>query len=902
MKKLIALLTVFTVFTQSSLMVFADDEIPAEEPQETAQEEVQENQSAADEEQREVTEEDRDIEVVQSVITDLRTEKELPVFTFDKELDSLVEDNKDNLQVLEEQYTVCEFETETIDYDHIYELFKESEFILSEDVLNLGIGVFADDVGTYNICIVYLKPVETANSDESHEYNNNNNDASDPESSVEDIDDSVDYVPVDNPKEAEQLISENEETDEIINPEEITGTVAQTENITEDSNSVNQRRAVALFSAYSVDGFIVSEGSTYYVDPKTHTYKKGEALIDGYHYYFDDVTGEMVTGWREIPDQNKLVYYNEEGHMVYGKQTIDGDTYYFNEVTGVMEGDQKKIDGYYYYFDETTGKMITGWKEIAKQNKTVYYDEEGHMLYGKQTIDGDTYYFNVWTGAMEVDQKKIDGYYYYFDETTGKMITGWKEIAKQNKTVYYDEEGHMLYEKQTIDGDTYYFNKWTGAREGDQKKIDGYYYYFDETTGKMITGWKEIAKQNKTVYYDEEGHMLYEKQTIDGDTYYFNKWTGAREVDQKKIDGYYYYFDETTGKMITGWKEIAKQNKTVYYNEEGHMLYGKQTIDDDTYYFNVWTGAREVDQKKIDGYYYYFDETTGKMITGWKDIPKQNKRVYYNEEGHMLYGKQVIDGETYYFDKWTGALLLDGFREINSNGRNIKVYYKDGEIVKKSFKLDQVYYQVDSNTGAIIHEQRLFSNAIYMEGIDISEHNGNIDLSQYQNGFVIIRIGWWTNPDTKAVRNMDLCDKYNIPYGVYLYDYTTDPEDAVKEAEFTLSMIQGRNIRCGVWFDMEDDGWRARNGVPPSHPNISKLCQAYCTRIEQAGYHVGIYASYSWFENYITGCDRWDKWVAHWGSNNGNWNTNLSGYAPMHQYTSVPLDKNVMYVDPSYFR
>ena len=149
---------------------------------------------------------------------------------------------------------------------------------------------------------------------------------------------------------------------------------------------------------------------------------------------------------------------------------------------------------------------------------------------------------------------------------------------------------------------------------------------------------------------------------------------------------------------------------------------------------------------------------------------------------------------------------------------------------------------------------------------------------------------------------MDLCDKYNIPYGVYLYDYTTDPEDAVKEAEFTLKMIEGRNVRCGVWFDMEDDGWRARNGVPPSHPNISKLCQAYCRRIEQAGYHVGIYASYSWFENYITGCDRWDKWVAHWGSNNGNWNVNLSGYAPMHQFTSIPLDRNVIYVDLSHFR
>ena len=250
------------------------------------------------------------------------------------------------------------------------------------------------------------------------------------------------------------------------------------------------------------------------------------------------------------------------------------------------------------------------------------------------------------------------------------------------------------------------------------------------------------------------------------------------------------------------------------------------------------------------------------------------------------------------------VVLKTGFQEEVINGQKVKVYYDENhQIVKRSFKKDQVYYQVNETTGAIIHEQKLFTNAIYMEGIDISEHNGSIDLSQsqYQNGFVIIRIGWWTNPDKQAVRNMDLCDRYNIPYGVYLYDYTTEPEDAVKEAEFTLKMIQGRNIRCGVWFDMEDDGWRANNGVSANHPNISKICQKYCQTIEAAGYHAGIYASYSWFENYITGCDRWDKWVAHWGSNNGNWNNDLSGYCPMHQYTSKPLDKNVIYVDLYHF-
>ena len=401
--------------------------------------------------------------------------------------------------------------------------------------------------------------------------------------------------------------------------------------------------------------------------------------------------------------------------------------------------------------------------------------------------------------------------------------------------------------------------------------------------------------------------------TVNGDTWYVHPDSHDVLKGQKKIDGYWYYFDPDTGKMTTGFVDFTSANntggeKTVYYNEEGHMVYGLQTIGGKKYYFDPSTGARLSGQKKIGGYWYYFDPETFEMVTGFVELPDSYsssgvKTVYYDENGHMLYGSQVIDGEMYYFNTRTGALTLDGFRFVTADdGRSIMVYIEDGEIVKHGFKKDQRYYQVDEKTGEIIHEQKLFTDAIYMEGIDISEHNGNIDLSQYQDGFVIIRIGWWTTPDKQAVRNMDLCDKYNIPYGVYLYDYTTEPEDAVTEAEFTLRMIRGRNIRCGVWFDMEDDGWRARNGVPANHPNISKICQKYCQTIEAAGYHVGIYASYSWFENYITGCDRWDKWVAHWGSNNGNWNVNLSGYAPMHQYTSVPLDTNVMYVDPYHFR
>lgn len=33
---------------------------------------------------------------------------------------------------------------------------------------------------------------------------------------------------------------------------------------------------------------------------------------------------------------NKIVYYNNEGYMIYGEQNINGEEYYFNTFNGAM--------------------------------------------------------------------------------------------------------------------------------------------------------------------------------------------------------------------------------------------------------------------------------------------------------------------------------------------------------------------------------------------------------------------------------------------------------------------------------------------------------------------------------------------------------------------------------------
>ena len=190
-----------------------------------------------------------------------------------------------------------------------------------------------------------------------------------------------------------------------------------------------------------------------------------------------------------------------------------------------------------------------------------------------------------------------------------------------------------------------------------------------------------------------------------------------------------------------------------------------------------------------------------------------------------------------------------------------------------------------------------------MYGIDISKHNGDINLEPYRGQFVIIRAGYGNfTKDEKFARNVIECKRLGIPFGVYLYSYALNAEEAKAEAHALLKALEPikNEIKVGVWFDMEDaDGYKKKHGFKFTHENISAICYAFAKTIEDAGYYSGIYTSSSWLPYIKPECDRFDKWVASWGTNNGQLQNNTSEFGTLHQYTSKPIDKNIMYADIS---
>ena len=158
---------------------------------------------------------------------------------------------------------------------------------------------------------------------------------------------------------------------------------------------------------------------------------------------------------------------------------------------------------------------------------------------------------------------------------------------------------------------------------------------------------------------------------------------------------------------------------------------------------------------------------------------------------------------------------------------------------------------------------------VVAKGIDVSEHNGQIDWNKVKNtdvNYAIIRCGYGMNQtnqdDRKWSYNVSECERLGIPYGVYIYSYADSVQKAASEAEHVLRLIEGKKLTYPIYYDLEEI--KVRNKV--SAAEIAKIAETFCNKIEAAGYTVGIYANTDWFTNYLTDAtfNNYKKWVAQY--------------------------------------
>ena len=134
--------------------------------------------------------------------------------------------------------------------------------------------------------------------------------------------------------------------------------------------------------------------------------------------------------------------------------------------------------------------------------------------------------------------------------------------------------------------------------------------------------------------------------------------------------------------------------------------------------------------------------------------------------------------------------------------------------------------------------------------------------------FAILRVGYGmdikSQDDKYIERNIEECERLEIPIGVYLFSYANTVAKASSEAEHTLRLIAGHKIPMGVWYDIED----SKTSGSVSKSLLTDIINKYCTIIKEAGYEVGIYANLNWLRNKIETSiqDKYLIWVAQYNS------------------------------------
>lgn len=327
------------------------------------------------------------------------------------------------------------------------------------------------------------------------------------------------------------------------------------------------------------------------------------------------------------------------------------------------------------------------------------------------------------------------------------------------------------------------------------------------------------------------------------------------------------------------------------------------------------TGGEQV---ITDGYYTLASSlNSNNVLDVYKALKTNatNVEVYKSNGGNnqIWYFKYLNNGYYKITSAMNPYISLDVHGNGNTNGTNVEVYKaNNGENQQWAIRDagDGKYILISKANGLSLHVDSSTSGAnVYMymsnnsnnqkfiftritktkkyTGIDVSSHQGTIDWGKVANtavGFAIIRAGyggnWTSQDDSQLTNNVKGCEKYNIPYGVYLYSYANhvgnDDTSSTAEANHIIRLLNSLKslgytptLGTKVFYDIEDEKWQGSY----SKAVITNVATDFCTKIENAGYKCGIYASNSWLTNHMNAVElasKYDIWLAEWGQNNKN--------------------------------
>ena len=406
------------------------------------------------------------------------------------------------------------------------------------------------------------------------------------------------------------------------------------------------------------------------VDGKTYL-----ADADGILTEKTQLPTQVVTGGHfQSNNQQDWYYYTANGEKLTGWQNVDGVILYFDKDGKQIKGQEREIGGKYYRFDENDGSLLTNqWHHTSIFNGyrtepqyttyTNYLGEDGAAFIGWHTIDSKRYYFKPDGLMAKNDTVTIDGKIYLFDYQ-GQLVKNKYGIVEtpsmfhaNTSTYRTNANGEVLTGKQIIDGKEYIFASKGQVVDG----IIGYdgklYLVTDSKIEKNYFG----ALFSKNTFWgganfsgiygtDKNGVLLKGiQQGSDGHLHYFQP--EVKSVDKptwKEIDGKRYRLTKSyrTERYAGMYTTIILTNDTLKVDDKTYTIDNEGVVTE-------FTAKNQFVRDDFWNWYYYDKE--GKLLTGRQTI--DGVQLYFDKNGKQVKGSLVdIDGKTYYFDKDSGAM------------------------------------------------------------------------------------------------------------------------------------------------------------------------------------------------------------------------------------------------------
>lgn len=232
----------------------------------------------------------------------------------------------------------------------------------------------------------------------------------------------------------------------------------------------------------------------------------------------------------------------------------------------------------------------------------------------------------------------------------------------------------------------------------------------------------------------------------------------------------------------------------------------------------------------------------------------------------------------------------------------------------KSEKEDSFLNQAAEDADGTEETRLLTASGAGKTGVDISEHNGEIDWEQVKEAgaaFAMIRCGYRGSSsgvlveDARFEENISGAIEAEIPVGVFFATQAATEAEAVEEASMVLQLIRRYDVDYPVFLLCSPVSASTRTKRLDAESR-TEIAEAFLKTIAGAGYETGVYACADWLENELdmSRLSAYHTWLSEYTEI-----PDYDEYYHMWQYTSkgtvpgiltdVQLDISYMKIDTS---